>query len=64
MPLEKYEDFLELSVKQYTIKSNFPWSDVWCLKNQTLILLVEKSGIFCTKLELCKSKFNSVPFKR
>ena len=45
MPLEKYEDFLELSVKQIcnTIKSNFTWADnVWCVKNQTLMLLVAK----------------------
>ena len=45
MPLEKYEDFLELSVKAIciTITSNFPWPDnVWCVKNQTLMLLVAK----------------------
>ena len=45
MLLEKYEDFLELTVKQFVIqtKSNFPrWDDVWCMKNRTLILLVAK----------------------
>ena len=45
MVLEMYEDFLELSVKQFIIQSNsislgqIMW-DVW---NQTLLLLVEKS---------------------
>ena len=66
MPLEKYKDFLELSVKQFIIQSNsislgqIMW-DVW---KQTLLLLVEKSGAFCTKLELRRSKSNPIPFKR
>ena len=42
MLLEKYEDFLELSVKQFAIQLssqlNFPKSDnMWCVKDQTLI---------------------------
>ena len=38
MPLEKYEHFLELSVKQFnTVKSNLPWSDnVWCVKKPNI----------------------------
>ena len=46
MPLEKYEDFLELSVKQFVIQSN-PTSlgQIMCSfwKNQILLLLVAKS---------------------
>ena len=38
MLLEKYEDFLELSVKQFVIQ---PRSyNVWFVQNQTLMLLV------------------------
>ena len=39
MPLEKYEDSLELS----TIKSNFPRSDnVWYVKNNVNVVKVAK----------------------
>ena len=43
MPLEKYEDFLESTVKQFVIrtKCNSPTLDnVWCMKNQTSMLPV------------------------
>ena len=41
----KYETFLELPVKQFVIQSiQFIWSseNLWCEKNQTLVLLVAK----------------------
>ena len=45
MPLEKYEDFLELSVKQFVIQSNpISLGQIMCgVWNQTLLLLVAKS---------------------
>ena len=46
MPLEKYENLLELSVKQLS-KFNFPMSDyVWCVKKQMLMLFVAKFRYF------------------
>ena len=55
MSLEKYEDLLELSVKQFVMQSNpfFPRSDnVRCKKNQTLMLLVTKLVIFLYRTRL------------
>ena len=46
-------------------KSSLPRSEnAWCVKNQTLTLLVGKLGNFRIEPELCRSKSNSVPFKR
>ena len=45
MPLEKYEHFLELSVKQFVIQSSPSFlGQIMCgvSKNQTLMLLVAK----------------------
>ena len=45
MPLEKYEHFLELSVKQFVIQSSpISLGQIMCgvSKNQTLMLLVAK----------------------
>ena len=69
MLLEKFENSLELSVKQLLIinfsKFDFPTSGyVWFVKNQMLVLFVTKLGIFCIQQELPKSKSNQIPFKR
>ena len=50
MPLEKYEDFLELFVKKFVI--------------QSIPIQQNQSGSFCTKLELCRSKSNPILYKR
>ena len=47
------------------MKSCFPWSDnMWCVKNQMLMLLVAKLGIFRIQQYLLKSKSNAMHFKR
>ena len=68
-PFGKYEDFLELSIKQYLIQSS-PISNIGqiimcCVKKQKLMLLVAKlARYFCIEQELCRSKSNPVLFKR
>ena len=59
MLLQKYENLLELSVKQLVLvlQSSLASSiSLWCVKNQMLML-------FVAKLELSKSKSNLIPFK-
>ena len=70
MLLEKYENLLELSVKQLVIQSSLASSislgqtmcGVW--KTKMFMLFVEKLGIFRVQEELSKSKSNLIPFKR
>ena len=54
MSLGKYEDFLELSIKQFIIQSS-PISlgkIMCCVKNQTMLLVVKSAGYFCNEQEL------------
>ena len=68
--LEKYENLLELSVKQLVIQSSFAISislgqtmrAMW--KTIMLILFVAKLGIFRIQQELSNSKSDQIPFKR
>ena len=63
-PFGNYEDFLELSIKQFVIQSS-PISlgqvIMCCVKNQKSMLLVAKlARYFCIEQELCRSKSNPV----
>ena len=68
--LEKYENLLELSVKQLVIQSSLAISislgqtmrAMW--KTIMLILFVAKLGIFRIQQELSNSKSDQIPFKR
>ena len=71
MPLQKYEEFLEPSIKQFVIlsKFNFPWSDdVWCVKKQTLMLSVAQGPRHrggrgaCPTFLPCKKNKNDIFF--
>ena len=62
MPSEKYEDFLELSVKQFVIQPN-PIS-LGQINITTVSSKVIYIGIFCTTPELCRSKCIPISFKR
>ena len=67
-PFGKYEDFLELSIKQFVIQSSPIYLGqiiMRCVKNQKLMLLVAKLARYlCIKQELCRSKSSPVLFKR
>ena len=70
MLLQKYENLLELPIKQLVIQSILASSiflgqamcDVW--KTKVLMLFVAKLGVFHIQQELSKSKSNLIPFKR
>ena len=70
MLLEKYQNLLELSVKQLVFlalvspSSSASSISLWCVKNQILMLFVAKLGIFLIQQELSKSNCNQIPFKR
>ena len=74
MLLEKYENLLELSVKQLVLvlQSSLPsLISLWCVKNQMLMLFVAKLGIVLImdrhdliQQELSKSKSILISFKR
>ena len=72
MLLEKSENLLELYVKQLVIQSRLASSislgqacekpNVWCVKNQMLMLFVAKLGIFVSNKSYpsLKSSLNSI----
>ena len=69
MLLEKYENFLELSVEQLVIQSSLAISisvgqNVWWVKNQMLMLFVAMLGTFPIQQKLSKCKSNIISFKR
>ena len=67
---QKYENLLELPIKQLVIQSILASSvslgqtmcGVW--KTKMLMLFIAKLGIFRIQQELSKSKSNLIPFKR
>ena len=67
-PFGKYEDFLELSIKQFVIQSSpisFGQTMMYCVTNQKLMLLVAKlARYFCIEEEIFRFKRNPVLFKR
>ena len=56
MPLEKCENFHELSVKQFVIQSSL-------ISIGQIKLLIAKLAWFRVELKLCRSKPNSRPLK-
>ena len=71
MLLQKYENLLELPIKQLVIQSSLASSislghQTTCgvRKTKMLMLFVAKLGIFRIQQELSKSKSNLIPFKR
>ena len=61
--LEKYEDVLELSIKQYVMQlSPTSLGQIMCDLWKTYMMLVTKLVIFCIELDLCLSKSNPIPF--
>ena len=57
---EKYGDFFELSAKKLVIQSSLIYftETISCFKNQKLMLLVAKLGIFCIQLDLFRCQSN------
>ena len=63
LSLEKYEDALEWSVKQYVMQlSPTSLGQIMCDLWKMFMMLVTKLVIFCIKLDLCLSKSNPIQF--
>ena len=53
MSLGKYEDFHELSIKQFAIQSSpISLGQMCCVKNQTMLLVVKLARYFRNEQEL------------